>query len=412
MPHDRSATYTLPTASQANDINSASNATNATKTSSPPLDRHGFTDNPISPPALPTFTPLQLTHTPPAPVQVPFPSSQPIHHTAMSLTQIGFFHGDGREDENPINFLRNFIRHMHEIAITDDKKIALNFEYYLSRELVADDWYASLLTGVKESWANLEPEFKARFPATPRAKRMEEEVQQELLALQLKEEKLGTKVEVGGVEVWTHIDWANKAKRLATEAGLANKDMLIWSTRDKLPADIKSGLNPKYATWTLFTNAVRDFDIAKIQDGVERRRKHKGELDLINNCIQHLEQLVKTLQTPPSPTAAIRTNMRSLQLNERIPQPQFKPISMNPLPAPTPPCTAAARTPLTQDQRRSLMTSINTLPHHLNMLEGLQAYNRQVQQWAADHPMGRITEDMPFPLRLGTAPVCSAECWN
>ena len=116
---------------------------------------------------------------------------------------------------------------MHEIVITDDKKIALNFKYYLSRESVADDWYASLPTGVKESWANLEPEFKARFPATPRAKRMEEEVQRELLALQLKEEKLGTKVEVGGVEVWTHVDWANKAKRLATEAGLANKDMLI-----------------------------------------------------------------------------------------------------------------------------------------------------------------------------------------
>ncbi|KAG0695522.1 hypothetical protein DFH29DRAFT_791797, partial [Suillus ampliporus] len=48
-----------------------------------------------------------------------------------------------------------------------------------------------------------------------------------------------------------------------------------------------------------------------------------------------------------------------------------------------------------------------------NMAEGRIAYEEQIRQWFMTHGQnGRVTEFTPFPLRLGSAMVCSGECFK
>ena len=61
----------------------------------------------------------------------------------------------------------------------------------------------------------------------------------------------------------------------------------------------------------------------------------------------------------------------------------------------------------------ALRTRLNTLPHHPDSDEGRAAYQKQLVDWDTKHgAQTQVTEDTPYPLRPGTAPVCTAECWN
>ena len=42
------------------------------------------------------------------------------------------------------------------------------------------------------------------------AKRSEQEIERELLSTLLEEKELGEKVKIGGVDVWSHVAWADK----------------------------------------------------------------------------------------------------------------------------------------------------------------------------------------------------------
>jgi hypothetical protein len=46
----------------------------------------------------------------------------------MPTNNVDIFYGDGREGENPQNFLRAFRREMRSLATTDDNEIAKAFE--------------------------------------------------------------------------------------------------------------------------------------------------------------------------------------------------------------------------------------------------------------------------------------------
>src|SRR5882762_5190943 len=62
----------------------------------------------------------------------------------MPTNNVDIFHGDGREGENPQNFLRAFCREMHSLTTMDNKKIACAFIDYLGASSQADLWFEDL----------------------------------------------------------------------------------------------------------------------------------------------------------------------------------------------------------------------------------------------------------------------------
>jgi hypothetical protein len=108
---------------------------------SPSPDQFDF-GNPFNNPSPPTSPPSQPILPPVAPRRATIPSNN-----------VDIFHGDGREGENPQNFLRAFRREMCSLTTTDDKEIAGAFVDYLGASSQADLWFEDLSQATRESWA-------------------------------------------------------------------------------------------------------------------------------------------------------------------------------------------------------------------------------------------------------------------
>ena len=332
------------------------------------------------------------------------------------------FYGDGREGKNPQNFLHAFRREMRDLATTDNKVIAKAFVDYLGASLTTDRWYEDLPQPTRESWKDIETEFAKLWPRVTQAMRTEQELEQELLMTMPGEKELGEKVNSGGIEVWTHVVWANKMVALVGEARLSAKTTHIWQVHDKLPEAIKEVVKSTHANWTAFLQAVRDVELQHICDAVKKGKKREKERLAVENCLRLLEA------AQSSPTAGIHTQLSHTTLTplqSSIPAPQFTTTSCTPnntftsqtggqgnLTFATCPNTQT-RTPMSMAQIDVLRNCLNTLPHHPDNDAGRAAYQRQLVDWDTKYgSQARVTEEMPYPLRPGTTTVCTAEWWN
>jgi len=171
------------------------------------------------------------------------------------------FYGDSREGENPQNFLRAFHREMRALATTNNEAIAKAFVDYLGAGSIADKWFEDLPQDTQDSWTEIQMEFVKRWPRVKQATRSEQELERELLMTVLGEKELGEKVNSGGIEVWTHVAWADKMVALVGEANLSAKTTHIWQVRDKLPEAIKEVVKSTHADWTVFLQAVCDVEL-------------------------------------------------------------------------------------------------------------------------------------------------------
>ena len=67
----------------------------------------------------------------------------------------------------------------------------------------------------------------------------------------------------------------------------------------------------------------------------------------------------------------------------------------------------------TQEQRAALLAVISKLPHHPDTQAGRLAHQAQQAEWVKTYGYGtRVTEKTPYPLRPGTAPANSGECFT
>jgi hypothetical protein len=71
------------------------------------------------------------------------------------------------------------------------------------------------------------------------------------------------------------------------------------------------------------------------------------------------------------------------------------------------------RPPATEEQRTALRALLAVLPHHPDTLDGRRAHQAQQAEWVRNYGFGtKVTEKTPYPLRPGTAPVNSGECFT
>lgn len=311
------------------------------------------------------------------------------------------FWGD-KDTENPQDFIRAFNRAMG--TNTKDNK-AGQFPNYLHADGAADDWYGELTDETKANWDLVEREFHRKWPKRVIAKKTTTEYEEELLNLRLKETELGKKETIAGREVYTHIAWADKIQQLAMGAKVETGTTYIGQVRKNLPSTIKEKVDTQHRSWGLFLQAVRDVDIEHIKDGMEELKKRAAERQIMERRIQQLEasptvairkQLTTTTISPatrvnsnadPFGAGGGRGNLFGQQRTER------------PLPTPA--------------ERTALQNRIAAMPHHPTTEAGRQAHQAQQQTWVKTHGINtRVTELTPYPLRPGTAPVNSRECFK
>jgi hypothetical protein len=330
------------------------------------------------------------------------------------------FHGDN-DDENPEDFLRAFFRRMG--THSDDVKKS-QFRYYLQADSAADEWYAELPENEKKSWTDIEAAFQKRWPRKTQAKKTEEEYEDEILGRKLKVDDLGKKEKVAGREVYSHVAWADKMATTVKSAKLEKTTSYVRQVRKELPTILREKVGTGHADWTAFLQAVRDVDVDHINDCMERRNKDLEEKKAVAQRLRLLEAVSR------SPTAPLRQQLSTVSISNQAPAVN-PPVVGDPFAntgggqgnlrftannqparqARNPP--TGPRPPATPEQKAELRALLSKFPQHPDTQAGRQAHQAQQAEWVRTYGYGtKVTEKTPYPLRPGTAPVNSGECFT
>ena len=89
------------------------------------------------------------------------------------------------------------------------------FKLWLKLGHAAKIWWNGLVVGEKDTWVNLHIAFEKKWPEKLIMEKTVEEQHAALAATVLKEESLGRRVKVDGIDEFSHIIWANKLERIS-----------------------------------------------------------------------------------------------------------------------------------------------------------------------------------------------------
>jgi hypothetical protein len=318
-------------------------------------------------------------------------------------------------------------------TVSDDVK-KQQFPNFLEPDSVADEWFDELDQADKKDWNAIEASFHKRWPKKKAVKKTVEEYEQEITGLRLKMENVGKKETVAGKEIYSHIAWADDMAVIVRGAKLETTTTFIGHVRKELPKLIREKVGTGHADWAAFLQAIRDIDLDYIREGVDIwkkdedvkrkdqdiRKKELEDQEALRRRIQQLEKISN------SPTAPLRHQMSSFNIGTPQPNPsQPLPPMTNPFtnnaggrgnlfyPAQTQPQNSNPRPPPTQADRAALLICLQKFPHHPDTEAGRLAHQAQQAEWARTHGFNaRVTESTPYPLRPGTLPVDSGECYT
>ncbi|KAF5374109.1 hypothetical protein D9615_008813 [Tricholomella constricta] len=356
---------------------------------------------------------------PTSPPQIPIPIADDSDNDMPANVEP--FWGD-RPDENGQDFFRAFNRAMGDKSDDVKRKLFVN---YLHADGEADEWYAGLPAAVRADWDDIETAFHARWPRATVARKTAMEYEEEILALRLTEESMGLKELVAGRDVYTHIVWADRMGALVARAGHATGSTYIGLVRRGLPSLIREKIVGAPADWTAFLATVRAVDIDHIRDGAAELRKERDRQ-------KRLDERMRMLEAMNSPTRAIRGQLANTSITVTAPKTrQITTLEGNPF------LNAgggqgslsyatvgggrvaggtAARTPRpppTEADRVALRARLAEMLHHPNTEAGRTAHQAQQRAWIEKHGAEtKVTELTAYPLRPGTLPANSNECFG
>ncbi|KAF6753862.1 hypothetical protein DFP72DRAFT_1069071 [Ephemerocybe angulata] len=379
-----------------------------------------------TPPNTPPQTPRKLLDddqfsTPPSTPRFLFPepvvARPPSSLMASQFTAEPFTGED--PDVNPQDFLRAFRR----AVLADEARVA-QFPDFLAAQSDADLWYTDLDADTKATWSKTELAFNERWPKKMVVAKSRAKYEEELLATKLKESEMGSTVTVGKREVAAHVAWADKVEVLAKGAGVYNLSILLSTVVKQLPLALRAATSGEQSTWKEFLVAVRKVESDALVDGSAVGRK-------VDELERRLMTRIAGLSAPPSPTAGIRKSMATASISTPAPVSAVaQPASVNPLLTAgggrgnlfsTQPVTPSRpsrgprtpATPSTPASRAALLRRTTELPHHPPTEEGRKLHALQQLAWVEKHGANAwVDETTPYPLRPGTMPVNSGECYR
>jgi hypothetical protein len=334
----------------------------------------------------------------------------------MQLEKIAEFAGTQDDTTQPTDFLKAIKRlFLTNTTSTDAQKVEL-FELYLKSESPAEDWFNDTKTP-KKTWAELEQDFKIRFPNVKKAMKTSPELERELGAMRMMTEELGKTEKFRGEDVYTHMIFAEKILDLAKRAKIEKSTSGLWNVRDELPEILREKIPETQASWTAFAQAIKDVSMGHIREGVRKYKEKAANEAKVKADISFLMKqrtVNATIGDLNSPTKAIRTQLANTTIAQ---QPTSRAgqgdsfggsgggggnlFSAKPV-----------RPPATEAEKATLKESLALYPIQPETPEVEATYLDQLRTWRrvnGDNPVSKTTG---FPLRPGGAPPASGECYN
>ena len=299
------------------------------------------------------------------------------------------------EDQDPQDFMNRIERTiLMKSGLSEPEKVRF-FELSIKTKSPADAWLSTLTAADKVSFKALRLAFELRWPVKPITAKTTAEKQALLDETVLKPSDLGRRVaaNLGAEEELSHVVWADKVERLAADIPDTN-NLLVASTRKKLPKALLKLVGLKPMTWKQFADTVRAISLEELMEKLEEERDTTRYAPVVPN-------------TPSKALGAAFQNINLAQQQSKtdLYQPQHVQL-------------APKTTPSTYSERpaheRLADVLSKALPIQPNNPEGLVNYSNQIAVWQATYGQNGKgpTETRPYPLSPGTVPVASGECWK
>ena len=297
------------------------------------------------------------------------------------------------EDQDPQDFMNRLERIiLMKTGLTEAEKVRF-LELSLKAKSPAAAWFTTLQKADKILFTTVRNAFELRWPVKAITEKTTAEKQALLDETTLKIGDLGRRVaaSVGAEEELSHVVWVDKVERLANDIPDTN-NLLVASTRKKLPKPLLKLIGLKPMTWKELADAVRDITLEELMEKVEEER------DLVRYA----------LATPNTPLKALGTAFQSINIASQTlspPSNQYQQTGTTP--------QAPFNTKRPAHERLADVLS-KALPIHPRNPEGIAQYNAQILSWQNTHGQNGKgpTEMRPYPLTPGTVPVASGECWR
>ena len=280
-------------------------------------------------------------------------------------------------------------------GLTEPDKVRF-LELSLKAKSPAAAWFATLTDGSKKSFAAARTAFETRWPVKATTEKTTAEKQALLDETILKISDLGKRVaaSAGGEEELSHIVWADKIERLAGDIPDTN-NLLVVSTRKKLPKPIIRLIGLKAMTWKELADAVRSITLEELMEKIEEER------DIIRYT------LASRTTVPNTPSKALGAAFQGINIQQPrlLPTNTYQQTEIN--------ARASYSTERPAHERLSDVLT-KALPIHPKNAEGIALYNAQIVVWQSTHGQNGKgpNETRPYPLSPGTVPVASGECWK
>jgi hypothetical protein len=332
----------------------------------------------------------------------------------MQLEKIPEFSGTQEDSIQPTDFLKMIKRtFLANGTSTDTQKIGI-LELYLKSDSPAEEWYTDPNTP-KKAWADLEQEFKIRFPNVKKATKTAPELERELGAMRITTEELGKTEKYRGEDVYTHMVFAEKVLDLAKRAKIETSTSGLWNVRDELPEVLREKVPENQASWTAFAQAIKDVDMGHIREGVRKYKEKVANDTQMKADIKFLKQRTAgaVMGNLNSPTKEIRTQLASTVIS----RPANRTAQADPFSNPSGGGgnlfgARPARPPATEAEKATLRASLALYPIQPETSEGEAAYLEQLRAWRRNNGDSAVSKSTGFPLRPGGATPGSGECYN
>ncbi|KAJ7067604.1 hypothetical protein C8F01DRAFT_1228205 [Mycena amicta] len=331
------------------------------------------------------------------------PPSIPYH----TMSSIPKFSGDYAVDNiAPADWLRSARSCYRERGWTTSPQKMEDVKDRFISGSIADNWFKDLSAAQRSDWAAFEAAFEDRFQAIPTVTKPKAQLVDELSRMRITMADLAApSLVVQGQTVSRLQEFAHKVLERANAASAANGENGLWGFFEALPAALRVAVGTMPATWTAMVTSLRAISETTVKIAVEEYKAGKA----LQDEIQALKKKLETthLSTPvPTPKAPTYTP------NVLVTPPAIIPAQPNAGTGrvPRPPPTAAAK-----DRLRVVIRDVIAKRAPDNP-EGLQEYERQLARWNARY--GTKTrdelqlEEYGYPLKPGTLPPCSGECYR
>ncbi|KAJ7328246.1 hypothetical protein DFH08DRAFT_815753 [Mycena albidolilacea] len=143
-----------------------------------------------------------------------------------------------------------------------------------------------------------------------------QEMSDEMLELEMREDEMGVKVDVDGILTYGHVRWA-KQMRLLCEKDTTG--LLIPQVRRKLPQAMKNLVSSAYTDWNVCLQAVSDVSVPDLLEEIEKE-KHLRSLEALKSPTAPLRMAIARATITPQPSP-IRAQTPSTPVIRRVPAP-------------------------------------------------------------------------------------------